>query len=166
MQLLVSRATMPVEVKGTKKPPSVRTTALGKRPAQADPRLSQVAHALRGFHLLLRAHRLYDSTHPHVVETLDNLREIATELDGLEVRVERGGIVVPELTEGHLPDARGEFHAFATDLQRAGIHTLYFSAKFHVGELDTLAQLIKTGLLRSEEPGKRLATGVWPTELR
>ena len=167
---MVSRATMPVEVKGTKKPPTVRATAVGKRPAQASPRLSQVAHALRGFHLLLRAHRLYDSTHPRVIESLDDaydsLREISTELDGLDVRVERGGIVVPQLTEGRLPDARGEFHAFATDLQRAGIHTLYFSTKFHVGELDTLAQLIKSGLLRSEEPGKRLATGVWPNQLR
>src|SRR5215470_19124726 len=165
---------MLVEVKGARKPRTVQATAAGspvrERPAQADPRLSQVTHALRGFHLLLRAHRLYDSTHPRVIESLDDaydsLREVATELDGLEVRVERSGIVVPELTEGHLPDARGEFHAFATDLQRAGIHTLYFSTKFHVGELDTLAQLIKSGLLRSEEPGKRLATGVWPNQLR
>ena len=165
---------MLVEVKGAKKPPTVRATAVGspvrERPAQADPQLSQVAHALRGFHLLLRAHRLYDSTHPRVIESLDDaydsLRAISTELDGLDVRVERGGIVVPQLTEGHLPDTRGEFHAFASDLRRAGIHTLYFSAKFHVGELDTLAQLIKSGLLRSEEPGKRLATGVWPNQLR
>jgi hypothetical protein len=165
---------MLAEVKRRTKPHTVPSTPVGgavrERPAHADPRLSQVSHALRGFHLLLRAQRLYDSAHPRVIESLDDaydsLREIATELGGLEVRVERGGIVVPRLTEGHLPDARGEFHAFATDLQRAGIHTLYFSAKFHVGELDTLAQLIKSGLLRSEQPEKRLATGVWPNQLR
>ena len=144
--------------------------AVRDRFPQGDPRLSQAAHALRGFHLLLRAHRLYDPTHPRAIESLDDaydsLRDIATEMDGLEVRVERGGIVVPKLTEGHLPDARGEFHALANDLQRAAIHTLYFSAKFHVGELDTLAQLIKSGLLRSEEPAKRLRTGGWPEQLR
>ena len=110
--------------------------AVRDRFPQGDPRLSQAAQALRGFHLLLRAHRLYDPTHPRAIESLDDaydsLRDIATEMDGLEVRVERGGIVVPKLTEGHLPDARGEFHALANDLQHAAIHTLYFSAKWAV----------------------------------
>lgn len=145
-------------------------SATRERTQPSDPRLSQVSHALRGFHLLVRAHRLYEPEHPRILEGLDDaydsLRDIATEMDGLEVRVERGGIVVPKLTDGHLPDARGEFHAFATDLQRAGVHTLYFSTKFHVGELDTLAQLIKSGLLRSEEPAKRLGAGRWPEQLR
>jgi hypothetical protein len=35
-----------------------------------------------------------------------------------------------------------------------------------VGELDTLAQLIKSTLLRSEEPSKRNATNAWPSQLR
>lgn len=133
-------------------------------------RIAQASHALRGFHLLLRTHRLYDSAHPRVLDSLDDaydsLRSIATEWNGLELRVERGGIVVPRLNEGHLPDARGEFHALATDLQRAGIHTVYFSTKFHVGELDTLSLLIKDTLLRSEESVKRLGKGGWATRLR
>jgi hypothetical protein len=65
-----------------------------------------------------------------------------------------------------LPDARGEFHALAGDLQRAGIHSLLFSAKFHVGELDTLTHLITDTLLRSEEATKRLGAGGWPARLR
>jgi len=138
--------------------------------ASTDPMLNQVAQALRSFHLLLRTHRLYNPEHPRVLDSLDNaydgLRTCATEMNGLEVRVERGGIVVPRLSDAHIPDARGEFYALAGDLQRAGIHTLYFSVKFHVGELDTLALLIKSALLRSEDAGKHLSVGDWPAELR
>jgi hypothetical protein len=135
-----------------------------------DPQLTQVAQAVRSFHLLLRTHRLYTQQHPRVLDSLDDaydgLRNCAVELNGLEIRVERGGIVPPKLSEAHIPDARGEFHALATDLHRAGIHTIYFSAKFHVGELDTLAQLIKSALLRSEGVGKHLSMGHWPAQLR
>jgi PilZ domain len=143
---------------------------LRERAPQVDPLLTQVGQALRGFHLLLRSHRLYTPDHPSVLDSLDQaydgLRNCAVELNGLEVRVERGGIVAPKLADSHLSDARGEFHALATDLQRAGIHTLYFSEKFHVGELDTLAQLIKAALLRSEEAAKRLESGGWSAQLR
>lgn len=143
---------------------------LRERAPQNDPLLNQVGQALRGLHLLLRTHRLYTPDHPSVLDSLDQaydgLRNCAVELNGLEVHVERGGIVAPKLADSHLPDARGEFHALATDLQRAGIHTLYFSDKFHVGELDTLAQLIKGALLRSEEAAKRLGTGGWSAQLR
>jgi len=141
-----------------------------ERPSYIDPLLNQVSQSLRCFQLLLRASRLYNATHPSVLDNLDQaydtLRNSATELNGLEVRIERGGIVVPQLSDSHLPDARGEFHALATDLQRAGIHTLYFSAKFHVGELDTLAQLIHSSLLNSEESAKRLQLGGWSARLR
>ena len=140
------------------------------RASQGDPHLALVSQALRSFHLLLRSHRLYHATHPRVLDSLDGaydgLRNSAVELNGLEVRVERGGIVVPRLGEGHLPDARGEFHSLATDLQRAGIYALYFSPKFHVGELDTLAQLIHSALLRSEEAARRLQIGGWSVQLR
>jgi PilZ domain-containing protein len=135
-----------------------------------DPQIVQVSQALRTFNLLVRTHRLYNSSHPQVLDTLDQaydgLRGSAASLNGLELRVERGGIVVPQLNEGHLPDVRGEFHALACELQRAGIHSLHFSAKFHVGELDTLTQLITDTLLRSEEAAKRLGVGGWPARLR
>ena len=140
------------------------------RVAQTEPMLNQASQALRALLLLLRAGRLYKATHPCVLDNLDQaydaLRSSATEMNGLEVRIERGGIVVPQLSDSHLPDTRGEFHALATDLQRAGIHTLNFSAKFHVGELDTLAQLIHSTLLHSEESAKRLQLGGWSGRLR
>lgn len=140
------------------------------RASPSDPSFAQVSLALRSFHRLLRTQRLYHPQHPRITESLDQaydgLRDSAVEFNGLEVRTERGGIVVPKLSEGHLPDARGEFHALATDLQRAGVHSLFFSAKFHVGELDTLAQLIKATLLRSEEAARRLEMGGWPAQLR
>ena len=135
-----------------------------------DPRYFPTILALRTFNLLLRSQRLYDPTHPRVLDTLDQaydgLRSAAASLNGLDIRVERGGIVVPRLNEGQLPDARGEFHALAADLQRAGIHSVFFGAKFHVGELDTLTHLITDTLLRSEEAAKRLGAGGWPARLR
>jgi PilZ domain len=140
------------------------------RSSMEDPQLAEVSQALRSFNLLIRARRLYNSSHPQVLDTLDQaydgLRSSTASLNGLEVRVERGGIVVPQLNEGHLPDVRGEFHSLASDLQRVGIHSLYFSAKFHVGELDTLTHLITDTLLRSEEAAKRFGAGGWPARLR
>ncbi len=141
-----------------------------ERARPGDSRLADLIHALRELHLLLRAHRLYDSAHPCVLDSLDaaydSLKRAAIDFDGLEVRIERGGIVVAKYAEGHLPDARGEFYALANDLQRAGIQTLYFATKFHVGELDTLAQLIKATLLRSEEPAFRPGALGWLAQLR
>src|ERR1700738_2910105 len=40
-----------------------------------------------------------------------------------------------------------------------------FSKKFHVGELDTLARLVKASLLRSEEPAKDVRSAWWPARL-
>jgi PilZ domain len=135
-----------------------------------DSQLLQVSQALRTFNLLLRTRRLYHPSHPQVLDTLDQaydgLLSAAASLNGLEVRVERSGIVVPRLNEGHLTDVRGEFHALACDLQRAAIHSLFFSAKFHVGELDTLTHLITDTLLRSEEAARRFGVGGWAARLR
>jgi len=148
----------------------VRPFVQPQRAALPDPRLGDLNVALRDLLLLLRSHRLYEAGHPRVVDSLDaaydSLRRAASDFDGLEIRVERGGIVVAEFGEGHLPDARGEYHALATDLKRAGIHALSFDAKFHVGELDTLARLIQSTLLRSEEPAKRIKKDLWPGQLR
>jgi hypothetical protein len=135
-----------------------------------DPLLADAIHALRDFLLLLRAHRLYSPTHPRMQESLDtayeSLRRSAADLGGLDIRPERGGIIVGKVSEAHLPDARGEFHALATELRRAGIQTLWFAPKFHVGELDTLVQLLKTYLLRSEESTRRNPITNWADILR
>ncbi len=129
----------------------------------------EVSRALHHLHVLLRAHRLYEKNHPSILENLDTtydlLRGIAGELNGLEIRVERGGLVVPKLGDAHLADARGELQVLAADLQRSGVRSLIFAKKFNVGELDTLAHLTLTALLRSEEPAKRGGLPWWPAKL-
>ena len=134
-------------------------------PAAPDPKIMEVQAALRNLHLLVRSERLYEKNHPQRLDSLDGaydcLRNVTEILGGLEVRVERGGLVVPRVSDEHLPDARGEMQALAVDLQRARIHSLVFSKKFHVGELDTLAQLMKASLLRSEEPAKDAGGNSW-----
>jgi hypothetical protein len=138
-------------------------------PASVDHRSVEVRRALRNFHLLLRSERLYEKNHPRLLDSLDgaydSLRQITESLEGLEIRVERGGIVVPRLGEGHLPDARGAMQLLAVDLQRVGIWSLAFSRKFHVGELDTLARLMKESLLKSEEPASDADNAWWPARL-
>ena len=141
----------------------------GVRAGTPDHKAIEVNRALRSLHLLMRAERLYEKDHPRRLDSLDSaydtIRNAAEILGGLEIRVERGGLVAPGIGDGHLPDARGEMQALASDLQRAGIHALSFSKKFHVGELDTLARLLKTSLLRSEEPVKDGGNGWWPARL-
>jgi PilZ domain-containing protein len=132
-------------------------------------RASEVHRALHSFHLLLLSERLYEKNHPrrldHLDGAYDSLRQIAETLEGLEIRVERGGIVAPRIGDGHLPDPRGEMQALAADLQRVGIWSLVFSKKFHVGELDTLARLMRQSLLKSEEPASDNANSWWPARL-
>src|SRR5206468_2692933 len=52
------------------------------------------------------------------------------------------------------------------EFQRAGIYNLVFASKFHVGELDTFAQLVKATLLKSAQPTKQQAVAWWPATLR
>lgn len=135
----------------------------------ADHKATEVHRALRTLHLLMRAERLYEKDHPRRLESLDraydSLRNATEVLGGLQIRVERGGLVAPGIADAHLPDERGEMQALAIDLQHAGIHTLAFSRKFHVGELDTLTRLLKASLVRSEEPAKDAGNAWWPARL-
>ena len=129
----------------------------------------EVQRALRDFHLLLRCERLYEKNHPSRLDSLDgaydSLRQVAESLEGLEIRIERGGIVAPKIREGHLTDARGEMQALAADLQRVGIWSLVFARKFHVGELDTLTRLMRESLQKPEEPASDSGTAWWPARL-
>lgn len=149
----------------------VATAALKESvaPLPPDPRTAGLIHALRCFHLLLRSERLYDKNHPRRLQSLDKayetLRDFASVLNGVELHIERGGLVVPKLSDSHLPDLRGEMQALALDLQRAGILSLAFSRQFHVGELDTLAQVFKASLLRSEDAIKRGGGSWWAAKL-
>src|SRR5277367_856074 len=132
-----------------------------------DARTASLIHALRCLHLLIRSERLYDRNHPRRLQSLDSsyetLHDLAGALNGIEIHIERGGLVAPKINDAHLPDVRGEMQLLAQDLQRAGIQSLAFARQFHVGELDTLAQLFKVSLLRSEDSIKR-GRGLWWAE--
>ncbi len=77
---------------------------------QTEPLGAELIRSLRALHLLLRSARLYDRQHPRLLQSLDgayeSLRSIVANRNGLEIRVERSGIVVPRLSETPLPDAR------------------------------------------------------------
>ena len=134
-----------------------------------DARTGALIHALRCFHLLLRSEKLYDRNHPRRLQSLDTsyetLHEVTAMLNGVEIHIERGGLVAPKIGDGHLPDARGEMQSLAQDLQRAGIQSLVFARQFHVGELDTLAQLFKASSLRTEDAVRRAGSSWWAARL-
>jgi PilZ domain len=177
------RATIPIQQEkrgasattkadSTPRTTSLRTHANAAPRAQAagtDPKAIEAHRALRNLHLLVRAERLYEKNHPRRLDSLDSaydsIRNAAEILGGLEIRIERGGLIVPRISDAHLPDARGDMQALAIDLHRAGIHALIFSKQFHVGELDTLAGLLKASLLRSQEPVKDGGNSWWPARL-
>jgi hypothetical protein len=125
-----------------------------------------VAGALRELLILLHNKRLYQHNHPKNLESLsrtyDSLQDLAQRMKGLEIRVERDGLVVPKLSEAPVPDPKAELRHLAAEFQMAGIQTLVFLKEFHVGELDTLAQLLRASLLKSDQSfrGKR---GAWWT---
>ena len=132
--------------------------------------VAKVQRALRSLQILLRSTRLYQKDHPQTMESLDAayeaLRDVAGSLNGLELRLERGGVLVPKLGPAPLPDGRGELASLADDLQRAGINALFFAEKFHVGELDTFARLMHAPPQRAEEKAmNQSGAGPWAARL-
>jgi len=173
---LVLVAAIPVEPRRrTSRPnlgkqPQLRVAEILPAQPQTEPLLLDLVRSLRALHLLLRSARLYDRQHPRLLQSLDgayeSLRSIAANMNGLEIRVERSGLVAPKLSDSPLPDVRGDLFALTKDLQCAGISNLVFAPKFHVGELDTLAELAKASLLKSGQPTKQQALAWWPAKLR
>jgi hypothetical protein len=135
----------------------------------SEPTALEVQRCLKDLQILFRSQRLYQRNHPRVLESLESayeqLRSFAFAMNGLAFRIERSGIVMPKLSEAPLPDVRGELQALAIELQRVGILTLVFERRFHVGELDTLAQLIKEALLKSEGSHKKNSKSWWTAKL-
>jgi hypothetical protein len=74
---LVLRASLLKDEQRSAKPASPRgvrheaVVAPRERARPGDSRLTDLTQALRELHLLLRAHRLYDSAHPRVLDSLD-----------------------------------------------------------------------------------------------
>jgi hypothetical protein len=131
--------------------------------------IQEVHRALRDFQILLNTRRLYHHSHPKNLESLetthDSLQQLVQKMGGLEIRVERDALVVPKLNEAPLPDPKGELQHLAADFQLAGIQTLVMLRQFHVGELDTLAQLILAALLKSKGPLPNKRNSWWNAKL-
>ncbi len=120
---LVVRATLPIheakrEVPSQASPnitprTSLRqlASAVSRVPAKVtDHKAIEVQRALRNLHLLLRSERLYEKDHPHRLDSLDtaydSIRNATEILGGLEIRVERGGLVAPRIGDAHLQFTR------------------------------------------------------------
>jgi hypothetical protein len=129
----------------------------------------EVHRALREFQILLNTRRLYHHNHPKNLQSLDatftSLQQLVQRMGGLEIRVEREALVVPKLNEAPLPDHKGELRHLAADFQLAGIQTLVILRQFHVGELDTLTQLIRAALLKSKDPLPNKRNSWWSAKL-
>jgi hypothetical protein len=124
---------------------------------------------LRQLQILLNTRRLYHHSHPKNLQSLeaayDSLQRLAQIMNGFEIRVERDGLIVPKLSEAPVPDPKGELNHLAADFQLAGIQTLVVLRQFHVGELDTLTQLIRAALLKSESPSLKKRNSWWSAKL-
>src|SRR5216684_779896 len=77
-------------------------TAVSRVPASAtDHKAIEVHRARRNLHLLMRSERLYEKDHPRRLDSLDGaydaIRNATEILGGLEIRVERGGLVAPRI---------------------------------------------------------------------
>jgi PilZ domain len=146
---------------------------VAKFPAQAveasGPGIQDVHSALRELVILLHNKRLYHHSHPKSQDSLnqayENLQRLAQIMNGVEIRIERNAIVVPKLSEAPLPDPKGELQHLALDFQLAGVQTLVILRQFHIGELDTLAQLLRASLLKSDESSKKNPSAWWTAKL-
>ncbi len=141
----------------------------GAAPSDRGTGIHEVHRALRDFQILLNTRRLYHHSHPKNLESLetthDSLQQLVQKMGGLEIRVERDALVVPKLNEAPLPDRKGELQHLAADFQLAGIQTLVILRQFHVGELDTLVQLIRAALLKSKGPLPNKRNSWWNAKL-
>ena len=135
----------------------------------SEPGVQEIHSALRDLLILLHNKRLYHHTHPKSLDSLnlayESLQRLAQAMNGIEMRVERDAVVVPKLSEAPLPDPKAELRHLALDFQLAGIQTLVISRQFHVGELDTLAQLLRASLLKSNESLKQNSSAWWTAKL-
>jgi len=131
--------------------------------------IPEVHQALRQLQILFQTRRLYHHTHPKSLQSLDDsydaLQRLAQTMNGLEIRVERDCLIVPKLSEAAVPDPKGELRHLAGDFQLTGIQTLVVLRQFHVGELDTLTQLVRAALLKSEGSSTTKRSSWWSAKL-
>lgn len=127
----------------TRTPQSVPTARSPRDTQELHKAHAAAAKFARTFQTLLRAARLYQKNHPHVMESLEaaenDLRSALERTSPLEFRLERGRVI---MRGQPLADPRGELKKFADSIVRRGIVTMVFLPQTHLGELGTLAQLL------------------------
>ena len=122
---------------------------------------------VRALQVLLRAARLYQKNHPHLLDSLENadrtLRETLDLVAPLVVRFERGEVVLGARQPGTvLPDSRGALRAMAEELSKRGVHSLVLERSTNIGELHTFAALIHA---LSNSGGALPSASEWPALL-
>ncbi|MGH9790375.1 MAG: PilZ domain-containing protein [Candidatus Acidiferrales bacterium] len=150
----------PVGSAGVRRPDGADAGDGVVRPGARSPRDTQELHKAqiaagrfaRALQVLLRAAKLYQKNHPHVMESLEaaerELRGAFERVSPLELRFEKARV----LFRGQpLPDPRDDLKKLADSLLRRGISILAFSPRAHLGELGTLAQLVGNSPL---QPGQ------------
>jgi hypothetical protein len=149
-------------------PPSIAQFLRHAGPA-GDAGAPEVHSALRELAVLLHNKRLYHHSHPKNLDSLDraygSLQRLAQTMNGVEIRIERDAIVVPKLSEAPVPDPKAELGHLAANFQLAGIQTLVILRQFHIGELDTLVQLLRSSLLKSKGPSMQNRGAWWTAKL-
>jgi hypothetical protein len=100
--------------------------------------------------------RLYQKNHPRVLESLEaaehDLRAALQLLSSVAIGIERGTFVLPVLRDPTLPGHGGELNTLAEELSRCRLTSLVFLPQTNLGELDILAHLLNSTLLRSGAP--------------
>lgn len=129
--------------------PGVRTPRDTQELQKAQLAVGRFARALQ---VLLRAAKLYQKNHPHVMESLEaaerELRAALERVSPLELRFDKHTV----LFRGQpLPDPRDDLKKLADSLHRRGISILVFFPHTHLGEIGTLAQLIGNSPLQPGE---------------
>ncbi len=108
-----------------------------------------VGRFARSLQVLLRAAKLYQKNHPHVMESLEaaekDLRAAFERVSPLELRFDRTTTL---FRSQPLPDPRDDLKKLADSLYRRGIAILVFLPNTHLGEIGTLAQLVGSSPLQ------------------
>jgi len=111
-----------------------------------------VAKFSRSLQVLLRAARLYQRNHPHVMESLEtadaDLRAALDRVAPFELKLERARVV---FRGNPLSDPRGELKKLAEHLHRRGVYSMVFQPQTHLGELGTMVQVLAASPLQSSE---------------
>ncbi len=129
-------------------------------PAPRNPRDTQelqrailaVSKFAKSLQVLLRAARLYQRNHPHVLESLETAdTDLRTALDRVapfELKLDRARVI---FRGQPLADPRGELKKLAEQLHRRGVFSVVFQPQTHLGELGTMVQVLAASPLQTSE---------------